>query len=99
MKHVLNTRLVRVAMLATLALPTLVMATNGYQLIGVGSYQKSLGGAVTANPGSAMTSITNPAGMARIGNRTDFSIEAIMPDRSTDFGDLSDDEVSTDSEF
>ena len=99
MKHVLNTRLVRVAMLATLALPTLVMATNGYQLIGVGSYQKSLGGAVTANPGSAMTAITNPAGMARIGNRTDFSMEAFMPDRSTDFGALGGDEVSSDSEL
>ena len=29
-------------------------ATNGYQLIGIGSYQKSLGGAVTALPGSNM---------------------------------------------
>ena len=49
--------------LATLALPEAVLATNGYQLIGVGSYQKSLGGAVTANPGSAMTAITNPAAL------------------------------------
>ena len=41
-----------------------VHATNGYQLIGVGSYQKSMGGAVTSNPDTAMTAITNPAGMA-----------------------------------
>ena len=56
-------------------------ATNGYQLIGIGGYQKSLAGAVTANPGSAMTAITNPAGMARIGKRADFSLEMFSPDR------------------
>ena len=60
-------------------------ATNGYQLMGIGSYQKSLAGAVTANPGSAMTAITNPAGMARVGPRADFSMEAFMPSRSVDF--------------
>jgi long-chain fatty acid transport protein len=60
------------------------MATNGYQLIGVGQIQKSMGGAVTAAPMDAMTAITNPAGMARIGNRADFSIEAFMPKRSVD---------------
>ena len=60
-------------------------ATNGYQLIGVGAYQKGMGGAVTANPGSAMTAITNPAGMAAIGERADFSMEAFMPYRDADF--------------
>jgi len=60
-------------------------ATNGYQLIGIGSYQKSLAGAVTALPGSNMTAVTNPAGMLRIGHRADFSMEAFMPDRSADF--------------
>lgn len=69
-----------------LSTPFVVHATNGYQLMGVGSYQKSLGGAVTANPGSAMTAITNPAGMARIGKRADFSMEAFMPERDVDFG-------------
>ncbi len=64
------------------------IATNGYQLIGVGSYQNSLAGAVTANPGSAMTAITNPAGMARIGKRADFSLEMFMPDRFVDFTSL-----------
>lgn len=60
-------------------------ATNGYQLIGIGSYQKSLAGAVTALPGSNMTAVTNPAGMMRIGHRADFSMEAFMPERSADF--------------
>lgn len=99
MTYAVNTKLARLAVLALLASPTLVMATNGYQLIGVGSYQKSLGGAVTANPGTAMTAITNPAGMARIGSRTDFSMEAFMPDRSTDFSAFGGEEVDSDSEL
>jgi len=60
-------------------------ATNGYQLIGVGQMQKSMGGAVTAAPMDTMTAITNPAGMARIGERADFSMEAFMPKRSVSF--------------
>jgi long-chain fatty acid transport protein len=82
----INTWPARIVLLAFLAAPTFAFATNGYQLVCVCRYQKSLGGAVTAKPGSAMTAITNPAGMARIGNRTDFSMEAFMPDRSADFG-------------
>ncbi len=70
--------------IAITTLPSLALATNGYQLIGVGSYQKGLAGAVTAAPGSAMTAVTNPAGAARIGNRADFSMEAFNPDRSVD---------------
>jgi long-chain fatty acid transport protein len=69
-----------------LALAGLASATNGYQLIGVGQIQKSMGGAVTAAPMDSMTAITNPAGMARVGNRADFSIEMFMPARSVDFG-------------
>jgi long-chain fatty acid transport protein len=61
------------------------MATNGYQLIGVGQMQKSMAGAVTAAPMDTMTAISNPAGMARVGNRADFSLEAFMPVRSVDF--------------
>jgi long-chain fatty acid transport protein len=84
---------------ALFLLPTAALATNGYQLIGVGSYQKSLGGAVTANPGTAMTAISNPAGMIRIGKRADFSMEAFMPERSTDFTAFGGDRVSSDSEL
>ena len=99
MKNSFNPTPVWIAILALLTGPATTYATNGYQLIGVGSYQKSLGGAVTANPGSAMTAITNPAGMARIGNRTDFSMEAFMPGRSTDFSAFGGDEVKSDSEL
>ncbi|KPV41138.1 aromatic hydrocarbon degradation protein [Thiohalorhabdus denitrificans] len=82
-----------------IGLSTTAHATNGYQLIGVGSYQKSVGGAVTAAPKSAMTAITNPAGMAAIGNRADFSMEAFMPERSTDFSATGGDKVDSDAEL
>ncbi|MDH4228176.1 MAG: outer membrane protein transport protein [Nitrospirota bacterium] len=65
-----------------------VWATNGYQLTGVGQMQKSMGGAVTAAPMDTMTAISNPAGMARVGQRADFSMEAFMPVRSVDFAAL-----------
>jgi len=76
---------VTLSLIACCAITPAVHATNGYQLIGIGAYQKSLGGAVTAKPGSAMTAITNPAGMARIGKRADFSMEMFMPERFVDF--------------
>ena len=63
-------------------------ATNGSQLIGIGSTQKGMGGAVVAAPEDAMTAITNPAGMAVIGSRADFNGEAFMPRRSVDFASL-----------
>lgn len=90
----MKNRILPVLVLSGLSISTQTFATNGYQLIGIGSYQKGLAGAVTANPGSAMTAITNPAGMARIGKRADFSLEMFMPDRHVDFtalgGDASD---------
>jgi long-chain fatty acid transport protein len=46
------------ALAITLLAPVAAQATNGYQLIGVGSYQKSLAGAVTANSGFTGTSIS-----------------------------------------
>ena len=74
-------------------------ATNGYQLIGIGSYQKSLAGAITSLPGSNMTAVTNPAGMLRIGHRADFSMEAFMPDRSTDFTPFGGNKVDSSSDI
>ena len=75
------------------------IATNGYQLIGIGSYQKSLAGAVTALPGSNMTAVTNPAGMIRIGHRADFSMEAFMPERDTNFSTFGGSGVESESEI
>ncbi len=73
------------AVVAAFALPLDSYATNGYQLIGIGAHQMGMGGAVTAFPESAMTAVSNPAGAARVGSRTDFSMEAFMPSRSADF--------------
>ena len=99
MKHFARKSLDLGLLVACCILPTSVQATNGYQLIGIGSYQKSLGGAVTANPGTAMTAITNPAGMIRIGKRADFSMEAFMPTRSTDFSAFGGDKAESDSDL
>jgi long-chain fatty acid transport protein len=79
--------------------PSMAYATNGYQLIGIGSYQKSLAGAVTALPGSNMTAVTNPAGMLRVGNRADFSMEAFMPERKTDFAAVGGNTVKSTSDI
>lgn len=80
-----NKQILAAVTAAAFAAPIPVFATNGYQLIGVGAYQKSLAGAVTANPGSAMTAVSNPAGAARVGGRADFSMEMFMPERDVDF--------------
>ncbi|MFW5909896.1 MAG: aromatic hydrocarbon degradation protein, partial [Thiohalospira sp.] len=71
MKGTLKLGSVAAATAVALALPATASATNGYQLIGAGAYQKGMGGAVTAAPQSAMTAISNPAGMAAIGKRAD----------------------------
>ncbi|MBF0170788.1 MAG: outer membrane protein transport protein [Nitrospinae bacterium] len=61
------------------------MATNGHQLIGVGGYQNSMGGATTAAPYDTTTAVSNPAGLAMIEQKADFNFEAFMPKRSADF--------------
>ncbi len=65
--------------------PTITYATNGHQLSAIGAYQEGMGGATTAAPYDASTSISNPAGMATIGNRTDFSFMTFFPSRSLQF--------------
>ncbi len=68
--------------------PTTTYATNGHQLSAIGAYQEGMGGATTAAPYDASTAINNPAGMAMIGNRTDFSFQTFMPSRETTFSGL-----------
>ena len=60
-------------------------ATNGHQLSAIGAYQQGMAGAVTAAPFDTSTAITNPAGMAIIGSRTDFSFEGFFPRREISF--------------
>ncbi len=62
------------------------MATNGYQLIGIGQYQMGMAGAVVAAPGDPMTAITNPAGLAWLQPQAAFSMEGFFPNREANFG-------------
>lgn len=71
--------------LICLMAPAAAHATNGHQLSAIGAYQQGMGGAVTAAPYDASTAITNPAGMAMIGSRTDFSFEGFAPSREIEF--------------
>jgi long-chain fatty acid transport protein len=61
------------------------LATNGHQLSAIGAYGEGMAGAVTAAPYDASTAITNPAGMALIGSRTDFSFEGFFPKRAVSY--------------
>jgi long-chain fatty acid transport protein len=74
-----------VATVAFLLLASRSFATNGHQLSAIGAYQQGMAGAVTAAPYDSSTAITNPAGMAVIGNRTDFSFQGFSPSRQLSF--------------
>ena len=63
-------------------LPATVMATNGYFSHGYGIANKSTAGAGVATTLNAMSGATNPAALAKAGNRFDFGLENFTPDRS-----------------
>lgn len=67
-------------------MPATGFGTNGHQLSAIGAYQQGMAGAVTAAPYDASTAITNPAGMAMVGSRTDFSFQGFFPKRGLSFG-------------
>lgn len=73
------------ALVFSLPISTASYATNGHQLSAIGAYQQGMGGATTAAPYDASTAISNPAGMALIGNRTDFSFQTFLPQRELSF--------------
>ena len=83
MRKLFNTLAASFAAILFVASPAL--ATNGHQLIGIGAYSVGMGGATTAAPYDTTTAVTNPAGMAVIDTRADFSFEAFMPSRTADF--------------
>ncbi len=85
MKNNYRLPIVLSALFIAASIPTAGYATNGHQLSAFGAYQQGMGGAVTAAPYDATTAITNPAGMATIGSRTDFSVEMFFPDRRLSF--------------
>ena len=62
----------------------LAHATNGYFPIGVGPKTEAMGGAGIALPQDAFAAAANPAGMAMVGDRTDFALTWFKPNRHTD---------------
>ncbi len=64
------------------ALPMAAMATNGYFAHGYGITSKGMAGAGSAITSNAMSGATNPAALAKAGNRFDFGVEYFVPDRT-----------------
>ena len=85
MKQIVKRSLLAASVAAAIGAMGSAHATNGYELIGIGAYQMGMAGAVVSAPGSAMTAITNPAGLAEITPQADFSMEAFMPERNINF--------------
>ena len=66
--------------------PLSASATNGYFTHGTGLINRSMAGAGVAFPQDAMSSATNPAGMAFVGNRFDIGAVLFRPDRGYSAG-------------
>ncbi len=63
------------------------MATDGYQLIGIGQYAMGMAGAVVAAPDDPLSAaISNPAGLADIRPQAAYSAEIFNPVRRTNYG-------------
>ena len=63
------------------------LATDGYQLIGIGQYAVGMAGAVVAAPDDPLSAaMSNPAGLALLTPQAAFSAEIFNPTRSTNFG-------------
>lgn len=78
------------AVAAAVAAPG-AFATNGYFQHGYGVRSQGMAGAGIAFSQDAMAAATNPAGMAKVGNRFDFGLMFFRPDRSASLkGDASD---------
>ena len=54
-------------------------ATNGMRMIGFGPVQNSMGGASAAAPLDSATIVSNPAGLAALGQRFDLAAQAFVP--------------------
>ena len=78
----INKRLIATAVTAALTIPMTAMATNGYFSHGYGIANKGQAGAGVATTQNAMSGATNPAALAKAGNRFDFGLENFTPDRS-----------------
>jgi long-chain fatty acid transport protein len=78
----MNTNIRLAALTAALLCATGAQATNGYFTDGVGTKNKGLAGAGSADPEEVMIIATNPAGLAFVGERTEAGLGLFSPDRS-----------------
>ncbi|MGC9216193.1 OmpP1/FadL family transporter [Acidithiobacillus sp.] len=84
-----KSRILGIAVGATLAmgLSASALATDGYQLIGIGQYAIGMAGAVVAAPDDPLSAaMSNPAGLALLTPQAAFSAEIFNPTRKTNFG-------------
>ncbi len=70
------------ALVLLLLLPISVFATDGYFRHGYGVKYSAIGGSGTALSLSSIGTVTNPAGLAFLGNRYDVNIGLFSPSRS-----------------
>ncbi len=74
------------SLLASLSVPTIVFATNGYFLIGYGAKSRSMGGVGVAYGQDGLAAGANPAAMADVkidgAMRIDVGGELFLPKRS-----------------
>ncbi|MBL7996124.1 outer membrane protein transport protein [bacterium] len=69
------------ALLFLLMITSSVMATDGYFSHGYGTKHKAMGGTGVAFPLNSMSVVTNPAGVAFLGNSYDFGLALFNPNR------------------
>ncbi|MEA1890232.1 MAG: outer membrane protein transport protein, partial [Pseudomonadota bacterium] len=70
------------AVAASMVLPSVAMATNGYFSHGFGVKSKGMAGAGLAMPLDAMDATINPANMVNVGSRIDAGVTWFSPRRS-----------------
>ncbi|MBF0278847.1 MAG: outer membrane protein transport protein [SAR324 cluster bacterium] len=67
-----------------LLLPAAIFATNGMKVIGVGTKQRSMGGASVGLPLDAAVTLTNPAGMVLLKSQVNFGGALFTPKSTLD---------------
>ena len=72
------------SVLTALAFTSTTSATTGYFTVGYGAKSMGMVGATVSNPQDTIAAATNPAGMARIGERLDFGVRFFSPIREAE---------------
>ena len=78
MNHQLQ-RAIALGLISGLAIPTAVLASNGYYAFGWGTPSKAMGGVATALPQDTLVTATNPAGMGFIDTSLDIGVSFFSP--------------------